>query len=163
MNRRRISLGLTCSRGVTMLEVLIALAVLSVGLAGLGALQVDSVRHAHSAQYRSLASAIALDLEERLWLELADAGLTACPDVSAASGTAIGELIDAWQRTTYAGERLLKIPGLTVTVGTAANAGSVVTVPVTLSWTESRFTDEGEPGEEQFSYNVRVLCREAST
>lgn len=163
MNRCRAAHGKAYSWGITMLEVLIALAVLSIGLAGLAALQVDSMRHAHSAQYRSLASTIALDLEERLWLELADAGLTACPDVSAASGTAIDELIDDWQRTTYAGEPLLKIPGLTVTVGSAVNAGSVVTVPVTLSWIESRFTDEGEPGEERFDYNVRILCREAST
>lgn len=162
MKRTKIHCFQVRSRGVTMLEVLIALAVLSIGLAGMAALQLDAVRHAHSAHYRSLASTIALDFEERLWLELADAALTDCPNVTDASGTTIDELLNAWSRTTFAGEPLLKIPGLTVTVGAAVDAGSFITVPVTLGWDESRFTDEGEPGEERYRYNVRILCREVS-
>ena len=58
--------------GFSILEVLIALAVLSIGLAGLAVMHFNSLKYVHSAYYRSLASAVALDFEERLWLELAD-------------------------------------------------------------------------------------------
>jgi len=47
-------------RGFTLIEVLIALAVLSIGLAGMAALQLSSLQYTHSAHYRSLATTIAL-------------------------------------------------------------------------------------------------------
>jgi type IV pilus modification protein PilV len=58
--------------GFTLIEVMIALAVLAIGLAGLAAMQLTAMQFSHSAHYRSLASTIVLDFEERLWLELAD-------------------------------------------------------------------------------------------
>ena len=57
-------------RGLTLLEVLIALLVLSIGLIGAAVLTVQSLQNTHSALYTSLASAAALDLEERLWIDL---------------------------------------------------------------------------------------------
>lgn len=47
------------SRGFTLLEVLIALLVLSLGLLGLAALQVQSMRNNQSANYRTQATSLA--------------------------------------------------------------------------------------------------------
>lgn len=53
--------------GLSLIEVLIALLVLSIGLVGMASLQLTSLKSAHSSYYRSLASAAALNVEERLW------------------------------------------------------------------------------------------------
>ena len=53
-------------RGFTLLEVLIAVLVLSIGLLGVMALQANMLSYSHSAYLTSLASVKALDLEERM-------------------------------------------------------------------------------------------------
>lgn len=146
-----------------MLEVLVTLLVVSVALAGMAALQMNSLQHVHSAHYRSLASSIALDFEERLWLELADNAISGCPDVTNAGGSTADELLTAWTRSTFDGETMLKIPNLAVTMGTPVTGTSVTRVPITLSWGESRFTDTGEAATESYTFNVRILCRKVST
>ena len=54
------------SSGFTLAEVLVALAVLSVGLLGAAALAVDTVRAQHRALLRSEAQRLASDLAERM-------------------------------------------------------------------------------------------------
>ena len=150
--------------GLSLLEVLIALAVISIGLAGMAAMQMTTLQYVHSAHYRSMASTIALDLEERLWLEIADSDLSGCPDVSNNTGSPIDVLLTHWNRDYVGGTwnwstaRMLKIPNLTVTAGTAVEGTSVTEIPVTLSWGESRFTDS-EAATETFVYHIRILCR----
>ena len=56
----------TDQRGTTLIEVLIALIVLSIGLLGLALLQVTSVQSNHSAYYRSQATVLAHDLADRM-------------------------------------------------------------------------------------------------
>lgn len=156
-----------------MIEILIALLVLSIGLAGMAALHLNSLKNVSSSYYRSLASTIALDFEERLWLEASrapDADLDAdlCPKLADIAS----EVVTAWSSTTdslnswASGERAT-LPSLSVSVpdNTAGrvvdlSAGRPTTwieVPVTVSWTDNRF--EGEPDEE-FVYTVRALCRQ---
>ncbi len=53
-------------RGFTLLEILIAVVVLSVGLLGLAALQNTGTRVNHSAQLRTLATQLAHDMLDRL-------------------------------------------------------------------------------------------------
>jgi len=53
-------------RGFTMIEVLIALVVLSIGILGVLALQIHSLSYSHSAYLTSVASVQAMDLEERM-------------------------------------------------------------------------------------------------
>ncbi len=53
-------------RGFTLLEILIAVVVLSVGLLGLAALQNTGTRVNHSAQLRSLATQLAYDMLDRM-------------------------------------------------------------------------------------------------
>ena len=58
--------GAGSQRGFTLLEVLIAMVVLSIGLLGVMALQANMLSYSHSAYLTSLASVKALDLEERM-------------------------------------------------------------------------------------------------
>nr|WP_288256245.1 type IV pilus modification protein PilV [uncultured Pseudomonas sp.] len=52
--------------GATLIEVLIAVVVLSIGLLGLAGLQVTSVQSNHSAYQRSQATLLAYDLADRM-------------------------------------------------------------------------------------------------
>jgi hypothetical protein len=118
-----------------------------------------------------MASAIALDFEERLWIEIADNTMTGCPSSTTGEGTPITDLLTAWSRSagteTYgldAAPRLLKIPGMTISVGTVVEQTTdspVVLIPLTFGWTENRFSDD-ESNSESYTYNVRVLCRPAA-
>lgn len=53
-------------RGFTLLEVLVALVVLSIGLLGLSGLQTSSLRNNHSAFLRSQATLLATDIMDRM-------------------------------------------------------------------------------------------------
>lgn len=66
---------LMCKRkqvGVSLIEVMVALVVLSVGLLGLAVLQFKALQGTHAAYQATLASLIAADAEERLWLARAN-------------------------------------------------------------------------------------------
>jgi hypothetical protein len=59
----------------------------------------------------------------------------------------------------WSSARMLKVPNLTITMGTPVTGmASVTQIPVTLSWNENRFSDV-EATTETFTYNVRILCR----
>jgi type IV pilus assembly protein PilV len=160
-------------KGLSILEVLIALAVLSIGLAGLAIMHMNSLQYIHSAYYRSLASAIALDFEERLWLELADEAVVDCPDLTT-DGGAFNALIADWRDRSVVGDdfpgfgasNLAKIRNLTVEIG-GASGDTFTQVPVTLTWTEGRFDDnesivDESDRTESYLYNVRLLCKEST-
>lgn len=53
-------------RGLTLVEILVALLVLSIGLLGLAALQNTSLRFNTSAYYRTQATALSYDLADRM-------------------------------------------------------------------------------------------------
>lgn len=55
------------SFGFTLLEILVALIILSIGLLGVAALQLQSVQNSHASYERSIASLQARDLVERMW------------------------------------------------------------------------------------------------
>ncbi len=179
--------------GLSMLEVLIALTVLSIGLAGLGLMHMSSLKYANSAYFRSVASTVAIDLEERLWLRMSDVtNVEDCPDMTSA-GTAYTQLIADWKtRSLLTADgwhgfdaRLAQIPSLNVelpdtapdpveSVATGLEGKSAyIELPITLSWTESRFdfAEEGEASlpydetdlSERYPYTIRVFCRGAST
>jgi len=138
--------------GLTLLEVLIALLVLSIGLIGAAVLTVQSLQNTHSALYTSLASAAALDLEERLWIDLGR-GATACPDPNSA-------LLNAFVTDWTAAPPNLGLPSLGLNITTnqvIANAPNpdLRQLAFDLTWLEDRFG----AGNETFSYDIRVLCR----
>ena len=59
-------------KGFSLLEVLIAVLIIGFGLLGMAALQLKTVQNSHSAYQRTVASIIAMDATERLWINLAD-------------------------------------------------------------------------------------------
>jgi type IV pilus assembly protein PilV len=150
------------TKGLTLIEVMVALLVLSIGLVGIAALHLNSLRNAHSAYYSSIASSIALDFEERLWLSAAEKGSTACVDQDDVD--AIADALDAlWTGAGFnpANGVPMVIPGLQITAGTV-NYGpdeySWTEVPLTVRWEDERFTDQNQAGFEQFNYTARVVC-----
>lgn len=161
--------------GFSMMEVLISLAVLSIGLTGVALMHLTTLKYVHSAHYRSMASAIALDFEERLWWEIADNDMTGCPDLTTADGSALDNLLSHWNRDYVGGQgegawnwssaQMLKVPGLQISAGTVTENEFVSEVPITLTWTEGRFSEEFAEGQnsatESFTYRVRIVCRDA--
>ena len=142
------------SFGLTLLEVLIALLVLSIGLLGVAVLTVQSLQNTHSSLYTSIASAAALDFEERLWLDLGERA-SGCPNPDSAFLTSFEQ---HWRATTPN----LGLPGLSVSLTTATVSPSNLSAPdlrqviLDLTWDEERFGGTTET----FTYATRVLCRE---
>jgi prepilin-type N-terminal cleavage/methylation domain-containing protein len=174
-SQRRVRNLRSQQSGLSILEVLIALAVLSIGLAGLAIMHMNSLQYAHSAYYRSIASAVALDLEERLWLRFADLDVLDCPETSS-TGQAYIDLVATWRdREKLADDHwsgfsttATQIRSLTITAGTLKKE-TFAEIPITLTWTDSRFDapDEevflDEPDPESYTYTLRMLCKAAST
>ena len=70
--RERHSGRATHTSGFTLIEILIALVVLSIGLLGLAAVQVQSLQNSYASYERSMATMQARDLVERLWAGICD-------------------------------------------------------------------------------------------
>lgn len=148
------------SHGLSLIEVLIALVVLSIGLTGMAALHLNSLQSVHSAHYRSMASAISLDFEERLWLEVSTASdadlVDGCPNTSQVAN----ELLEYWSNPQSAWDwsdaEKLQLPNLGVSVGDPVTGEAWTQIPITLTWAENRFRDQEV---ESFDYTVRVVCR----
>ena len=160
---RSCGAGCVGQGGLTLIEALVTLFVLSVGLVGLATMHLTSLQSAHSSYYRSMASAIALNFEERLWLaaseELLAPGqcLEALPEratvlrndwVNASSLPGIRVSIDGPSLITFSRPQ----PGAT---GTWTDRWQEMTL--TIEWAETRFRSEpNQP--ERFDYMLRVPC-----
>jgi len=134
--------------GFTLLEVLIALLILSIGLIGVAVLTVQSLQNTHSSLYTSIASTAALDYEERLWLDVARRS-SGCPDPS---NTFPNPFASHWATS---GSNL-GLPGLVLTISTPTPGPPVRSLVFNLTWDDGRFGSEPE----SFTYETRVLCRE---
>jgi type IV pilus assembly protein PilV len=169
--------GIRAHRGYTLIEAMVALMVLAIGLGGMAALHLATLSSAHSSYYRSIASTVALDLEERVWA-LAALNYQEPGDclTNAEFENVRGQLIARW--SLVPGESPLGqagIPNLDIAFGefdfrestrlqpplTGIWRDRWVQVPVQLTWTERRFAgpdpDEVLP-DEQFDYVVRMPC-----
>ncbi|HWM42573.1 MAG TPA: type IV pilus modification protein PilV [Burkholderiales bacterium] len=89
-------------RGFTMLEVLIAIMVISIGLLGLAALQMHSLRQGQSAYYRSVATQLAYDMSDRM------------------RGNITGVLANAYNRTGIGTDYGTAVANCTTTAGCVA-------------------------------------------
>ena len=164
--------GAKTSRGFTLLEVLVALLVLAIGLVGIASLQVTGLRNAHSSYYTTIASSVALDLEERLWVAMTDidqACLTEDMVNNIIGNPSPGggpppplesSLLENW--SALEGGRVV-IPGLGVEMmkyetgklDVDAEFPAWVEVRIRVTWTDERF---GPGAEESFPYTARVVC-----
>jgi type IV pilus assembly protein PilV len=126
--------------GFTLIEVLIALLVLCFGVLGCAALQLNALQATHSAYQRNLASLIAADAGERLWLGLAE-------------GQIDTGWLDDWRqrRSCETSDGHVCLPELEVAIN-----GSAERRVITVSWAETRFADTPE-GRSRLDYVVELL------
>ena len=119
--------------GMTLVEVLVTLVVISVGLLGIAALQLTTLKGNQEAYVRSQASVLASYIIDRIRANQAGfaAGNYDCAmqGTGAAGTTANADLV-RWQADI---DRLLP-GGATVSGGSITRAGSLLTV--TLQWSE---------------------------
>jgi type IV pilus assembly protein PilV len=130
----KLPMALPRQQGVTLIEVLITVLVVSVGLMGVAAMQGLAVSNSHGANHHTLATTIAYDALDRARAELD--GRVIIGSVPADIRNSIAQV--------YANERYnSRFPGtLTVTL-TAEDADLVVTV----SWNDERLgVDTGGQG-----------------
>ena len=134
--------ALAMQSGLSMLEVLVALVVLSIGLLGTAALQIQALQSAHSSYQRTIASVIATDAVERLWAHLA-------------TGSANRAVVEtAWRNHWSASPippNVVTLPGFD---GTITQNGIAYTITVT--WNEPRFAD-ATGGQSSFVYTTNLL------
>ncbi len=140
--------------GVTLIEVLVALLVLSVGLVGIASLNLFGLKSVHSSLQSSTASVIALDLEEWLWEALGNDQL----DTRAACEIVLTDFRGQWFANNDAERSWLPAGSL---VGTCSDVvlGSQgdcwIRVEFDITWTEQRLAENGA---ETFSHAVQVPC-----
>ena len=155
MNRIRLRDRVLLARqeGLTLIEILVTLLVLSVGLAGIAVLHINSMKFAHASYYRSIASSAALDFEERLWIAQREAG-TICFDANTVNTIALA-VQNQWGAV---GAGQVAIPGLTTEATHALGSAGIdnwVQATLILRWRDERFDLD-----ERFDYMTRVICPE---
>lgn len=62
-----LTLSKTKQQGITLIEALVAMVVLSVGMLGIAGLQINAIKYSYSSYQKTLATLQAKDLTDRLW------------------------------------------------------------------------------------------------
>ena len=132
-------------KGFTLIESLVALLVLSFSLLGLAALQLNALQSASAAYQRSLASLIALDVQERIWAASAEAAGD-CGDVLDSGVEAVSN--SYWSGDDYVGQETL--PNLEISLASP----SLCVFDIMLVWDDLRFFSQGES--DVFFYRFRL-------
>ena len=148
--------------GSSMLEILVAIFILSVGLLGLASLQIASIKNINNAQFHSLATEYAYDMAERMRSNRAavtsgaydnivstvtDPGCTVC----STSGMA---QFDGYQWNQKI-QSDVKTGGLPEGIGTVIKNGNVFNI--TIAWKEQqRSNTGGRVGDASFTLNVQI-------
>lgn len=131
-------------QGFSLLEVLIAALVLAIGLVGLAGLNLKSLQSTHSSYYRSVATMIAIDAEERSWIALGDDGELLPEELSGIDGIA-DNLEDDWGFT--------ELPDLDIEISVENSAPEWLEIEFVISWSERRFVGVST---ESLGYRTRV-------
>ncbi len=129
-------------RGTTLIETLVALLVLSIGLLGVAALQMTSLRNNRGAHLRSQAQVMAYDITDRMRANRQNA-LDGLYNVALGSTPAVGTL----PNTDLARWKAAMTAALPSGDGSVAIIGNVVLI--TITWTDSL-------GAESFTTRTRI-------
>jgi type IV pilus assembly protein PilV len=132
--------------GFTLLEVLVAMVVLSIGLLGLASMMASTMRNNHSAYHRSQATWLAYDIIDRMRVNRASAlapsyniALGVTPATPAGTPPPLSA-VDVFDWKTQLGRSLPAGDG-SVTVTPATRAVTVI-----ICWDDSRGTGGGTGG-----------------
>lgn len=128
--------------GFTLVEVLVSLVILAVGLLGIAALYVDSLRASRTALLRTQAIAVASDLADRIRANRDACSTAGCPYTGSGTLTASCETTTGCTPEQLAANDLKRwgdsaaflLPGFTGSV--AFTAGAPNQYVVTVTWTE---------------------------
>lgn len=88
-----------CQRGVSLIEVLVALVIASIGLLGVAALVMGALRATTQAEQNAVASVVAYDVADRFWLASA-AGVDDC-DLDEIGGLRADDQVSALPGATF--------------------------------------------------------------
>jgi type IV pilus assembly protein PilV len=123
--------GRTVQRGMTLIEILVAIVVLSIGLLGLAGLQLKGLQVGQGSTYRWQAAMLAEDIADRMRADRASALLG-----NYSSGTPTGATaatIADWQARVAAA-----LPGATTPTITFPNGVGTNQVIVEIDWADTR-------------------------
>lgn len=139
--------------GFTLIEVLVALVVMSVGLLGLALLQQNAVAFNRDAYLASQATVLAYDIADRIRgnreagqdgdYNSAFAGTPPACNSAIAAGTVVAQDIAAWRRALSCA-----LPGGN---GQIAYDAAAETLTITVTWDPSRGTDPEGDADETFT------------
>lgn len=143
--------------GATLIEVLIAILVLSIGLLGLAGLQVTSIQSNYSAYYRSQATVLAYDYADRMrtnrtaaLVMSSDSNFPTSSSTNSVSGTQSAKDKAQWLNTL----------ALTLPDGTGRVERSGTRITISVRWNDNRgriktATDTSTPSE-TFIYRTDI-------
>jgi len=140
-----------CQRGFTLLEVLIAILVLSIGLLGLAMLQVESLKYNTDAYYRTQATMLAYEIIDRMRANSAAAKTgsyvaSAAPSTTETCGDTASGCADTTALANYDlgvwYSRLGAVLPADSTSSSIAQAGNTLTI--TINWREREISKSRE-------------------
>ncbi len=145
-------------RGATLIEVLVAMLVLSIGLLGLAGMQMTALKSNQSAYYRSQATVLAYDIIDRMRANRADA-LNGVYDIAiqnqtcdpglAPNGTLAQRDVAEWLNTLSC----LLSPDAR---GSVVRNGRTFTISIEWNDNRGRIDDAGDDDRETFVYRTQL-------
>lgn len=134
-------------RGFSLVEVLVSVLVLSVGVLGMAALQLNALRSNQTAAVRSQATFLAYDIADRMRANLNKAR-GGSYDISLATSAPVGTSIEDVDLGQWRSALATQLPD-----GNGAVARSGVKFIVTVQWDESKV---GGSASQQFVYETQL-------
>lgn len=144
--------------GVSLLEVLVAILVISLGLLGLGGLQATGLRKNYGSYIRAQAAQYAFDMTDRIRANLVNANSYA---LAINDGKPTGDTLHNKDRREWL-EQLETLPagdGRISLTSTTINGSPVLQVTVTVEWDDRRaaaYKDEALPDETPDNANTNA-------
>lgn len=150
---KSIGHAMTRARGFTLVEVLIALIVLSIGLLGIASLQLSSLRWNHGASMRSQATLLAYDIVDRMRVNqvAANSGeYNIAFGSAAAGGTVAGDDLLRWKQNLAT--TLPEGDGSVTRVPSATSA----TYEIRVQWNDQHAEAAVDPGATTLVFMLRT-------
>ena len=131
-------------RGFTLIEVLVALIVLSIGLLGLASLQANGLRSNHSGYLRSQATIFAYEMTDRLRANRKTA-IAGNYDIDLTDATPTGSTIQDVDRKDWLDALAISLPsgdGEIDCTTTTVSSISTYACTITIQWNDTRREDK---------------------